>query len=266
MKALKALDDSLDEQATLEGFAGKLEQLRDILIKAPRQLLLIGESEQHKVISQHLQQRWAGHDAGSAAGLFIPPSASGQLQQGWATSTQVNFCARAYPGVCVEHDDAPALMVLGGFLRNNYLHRTIREQGGAYGGGASFDPDSGSMRFYSYRDPRLTETLADFDNSVKWLLENTHKWRLVEEAILGVISSIDKPGSPAGEAKKTFHGILHGRTPEQRRRFRARILEVRENDLKRVAETYLKPELASTAVISDPGTLEQQQGLELIKL
>jgi hypothetical protein len=159
-------------------------------------------------------------------------------------------------------------MVLAGFLRNNYLHRAIREQGGAYGGGASFEPDSGAFRFYSYRDPRLTETLADFDNAIEWLLGKEHEWRLVEEAILGIISSIDKPGSPAGEAKKTFHGNLHGRTPEQRRRFRARILDVREADLKRVAETWLKPERASIAVISDPATLGRHAdlGLEIIKL
>lgn len=54
--------------------------------------------------------------------------------------------------------------------------------------------------------------------------------------------------------------------PEQRRRFRARILEVRESDLKRIAETYLRPALASSAVISDAGTLEKQEGLESIKL
>lgn len=266
IKQLKALDDSLDDAAALQAFAAKLERLRDALLQAPRQMLMIGEAEQRDAITRHLQQRWQGHTADATSGLYLPAAASGQLQQGWATSTQVNFCAKAYPGVCIEHSDAPALMVLGGFLRNNYLHRTIREQGGAYGGGASYDTDSGAFRFYSYRDPRLEETLADFDNSVTWLLENNHEWRLVEEAILGVISSIDKPGSPAGEAKKSFYASLHGRTPEQRRRFRARILEVTESDLKRVAETYLKPELASTAVISDAGTLAGQQGLEIIKL
>ena len=266
IKQLKALDDSLDDSEALSAFAAKLERLRDTLLQAPRQMLLIGEAEQREGITSHLQQRWQGHSVDASSGLYLPAAASGQLQQGWATSTQVNFCAKAYPGVCIEHNDAPALMVLGGFLRNNYLHRTIREQGGAYGGGASYDTDSGAFRFYSYRDPRLDETLADFDNSVSWLLENDHEWRLVEEAILGVISSIDKPGSPAGEAKKSFYATLHGRTPEQRRRFRARILEVKESDLKRVAETYLKTELASTAVISDSGTLEGKQGLEIIKL
>ncbi|MEN8168796.1 MAG: insulinase family protein [Pseudomonadota bacterium] len=266
VKALKVLDDGLDENTALEAFAAKLELLRTALLQAPRQMLLIGEAEQREGITRHLQQRWQGYTTDTTTGLYLPAAASGQLQQGWATSTQVNFCARAYPGVCTEHADAPALMVLSGFLRNNFLHRTIREQGGAYGGGASFDTDSGAFRFYSYRDPRLEETLADFDHSIEWLLENNHEWRLVEEAILGVISSIDKPGSPAGEAKKSFHAALHGRSPEQRRHFRARILEVKESDLKRVAETYLKPGLASTAVISDPATLEKQQGLDIIKL
>ena len=51
----------------------------------------------------------------------------------------------------------------------------------------------------------IEETLDDFDNAVRWLLDGKHEWRLVEEAILGVISSIDKPGSPAGEAKDAFY-------------------------------------------------------------
>ena len=56
------------------------------------------------------------------------------------------------------------------FLRNGCLHKLIREQGGAYGGGASFDAAGRSFRFYSYRDPRLAETLADFDQGIEWML------------------------------------------------------------------------------------------------
>ncbi len=267
IKALKALDDSLDDQGNLQAFAAKLEQIRSILLNAPRQLLLIGEEAEQRDVTRTIEQLWQEGSV-NAGERFHAAASNGQLQQAWSTSTQVNFCAKAFPTVAPEHADAPALMVLAGFLRNNFLHRAIREQGGAYGGGASYDSNSGAFRFFSYRDPRLTDTLADFDKSVEWLLENDHEWRLVEEAILGVISSIDKPGSPAGEAKKTFHGNLHGRTPEQRRRFRARILEVRQADLKRVAETWLKPENASIAVISDPATLAKNEGLglEIVKL
>ena len=58
-----------------------------------------------------------------------------------------------------------ALMILGGFLRNGFLHRAIREQGGAYGGGAGYDSNACAFRFFSYRDPRLAETFADFKKS-----------------------------------------------------------------------------------------------------
>ena len=156
----------------------------------------------------------------------------------------------------VQHPDAAALTVLGGFLRNGYLHRAIREQGGAYGGGASQDSGIAAFRFYSYRDPRLLETLQDFDASVMWLLETAHERQPLEEAILGVIGSLDRPSSPAGEAKRHFHDRLFGRTHEQREQFRQRILAVTLDDLRRVAETYLRPELASTAVISNSSQLQ----------
>ena len=98
-----------------------------------------------------------------------------QRQEVWVTNTQVNFCARAYPTVPSGHPDAPILSVLGAFLRNGFLHRSIREQGGAYGGGASHDPNIAAFRFFSYRDPRLADTLADFDASLHWLMETDHE-------------------------------------------------------------------------------------------
>ncbi len=263
IKALKALDDSLEAEQVLERMAARLERLRDTLLKAPRQLLLIGEPEGREEFAATLGQRWGGASPSLTGRFAPPPVAAPVVQQAWTTNTQVNFCARSYPCVAAEHPDAPILMVLAGFLRNNFLHRAIREQGGAYGGGASFDPDSGAFRFYSYRDPRLAETLDDFDGAVRWLLDDTHESRLVEEAILGVVASIDKPGSPAGEAKKAFHAALHGRTPEQRRRFRARVLEVRLEDLRRVAQTYLQPGRGNTAVITSAAQLAKYPQLDL---
>lgn len=268
IKRLKALDDGLELETALGEYAERLEAIRQRLLAAPRQFLIVGEPEARASIEAAMATEWGRLAAVTSDTRFSPPPAIGRISQAWTTSTQVNFCAKAYPSVPAEHPDAPALMVLAGFLRNNFLHRAIREQGGAYGGGASFDADAGAFRFFSYRDPRLAETLADFDRAIDWLLSEKHEWRIVEEAILGVISAIDKPGSPAGEAKKAFHAALHGRTPEQRRRFRARVLEVRESDLKRVAETYLKAETASTAVITSGSILAKQPdlGLEVVNL
>ncbi|GAB4346136.1 MAG: insulinase family protein [Gammaproteobacteria bacterium] len=249
IRRLKRLDDSLDEQANLEAFAEKLERLRNMLQEAPRQFLVVSEEAQSEEIVEHLRQLWANRPAAAHTELFHPRHQPQRVASAWTTSTAVNFCGRAYRAVPPGHPDAAALTVLSAYLRNNYLHRAIREQGGAYGGGASYDGDSGSFRFFSYRDPRLKETLEDFDRSVEWLMSEKPEPRYLEEAILGTIARIDQPGSPAGEAKSAFHNTLHGRTPEQRRRFRQRVLQTTYADLQRVAETYLLQGEPHTAVI-----------------
>ncbi|MCF6236056.1 MAG: insulinase family protein [Gammaproteobacteria bacterium] len=269
IQSIKQLDDSLQDLNNVKAVADKFRQIHQAVLKAPRQFLMIAEKEHKASLRKDLDLCWSqSTESSNHFTAFTAPEIQIQKKELWVTSTQVNFCAKAYPTIPVDHPDAAPLTVLGGFLRNGYLHRAIREQGGAYGGGASHDADSGAFRFYSYRDPRLSETLDDFDQSIQWLLDEEHEWRLVEEAILGVVSSIDKPASPAGEAKKAFHNELHGRTPEQRRRFRQRVLETTLDDLKRVTRTYLKPEKASVAVISNATTAEQNAhlGLKVIKL
>jgi hypothetical protein len=267
IRGLKTLDDGLEDPAVLKTLAEKMATLHAAIQASPGQFLLIGEAESLAELQSDCETLWPAQSDAGFQPITLPPRRQ-SVQELWTTSTSVNFCAKAFPTVPVEHPDAAALSVLGGFLRNGFLHRAIREQGGAYGGGASHDAESACFRFYSYRDPRLTETLADFDHSVEWLLSERHEWRQVEEAILGVISGLDKPSSPAGEAKDAFHNALYGRTPEQRQAYRQRILNVRLEDLQRVGKTYLRPEAASTAVISSPQqeVLADELGLVLQKL
>ena len=89
----------------------------------------------------------------------------------------------------------------------------------------------------------------------------------LEEAILSVVASLDKPGSPAGEAKQHFHECLFGRTAEHRKIFRAGIVNTQIDDMRRVADTYLRGDLASTAVVTHvSGAAElAQRGIELTR-
>ncbi len=266
---VKQLDERLKAPAELEKFAQQLEKLRTILQDAPRQFLLISEAQQQADMEADLQQRWARQTPPQHTGILQLPAVATTVRQGWSTSTQVCFNAKAYPTVPYQHPDAPVLMVLGEFLHNGYLHRAIREKGGAYGSNAGYDSNTGAFRFFSYRDPRLQETLEDFDNSLDWLQNHKHQARNLEEAVLSVVARIDRPGSPAGEAKSAFFSHLHGRTPEQRRRFRSAILKTSVADLQRVGQTYLQADKANIAVISDVKRLEavaESLGLELLKL
>ena len=264
IQRLKQVDDSLSDASALQQLADQFKAIHEKIISAPRQYLSVAEKDQQKLIEEDIKQYWSGKGNKSIQG-FTQPEVKKQIKQAWITSTQVNFCAKAFPTVPVSHPDAAALTVLGGFLRNGFLHRVIREQGGAYGGGASHEPGNACFKFFSYRDPRLAETLDDFDKSVEWLINEEHTDLQVEESILGVIGSMDKPGSPAGEAKQAFHNELYGRTPEQRQLFRERVLKVTVADLKRVGETYLKKEQASVAVVTNPVNEElvKTLGLEI---
>jgi len=256
IQSIKQLDSALQDDKALADFAAKFQTLHQLVLDSHKQLLLVAESERLAECQSTLGTLWEKDANAASAGLALPELRDTQKQL-WIANTQVNFCAKAYPTVTVEHQDAAALTVLGGFLRNGFLHRAIREQGGAYGGGASQDSNIAAFRFYSYRDPRLEETLSDFDAAIEWMQNNEHDPEQLEQAILGVISGLDKPSSPAGEAKQAFHNQLFDRSPAQRRAFRQRVLAVTLDDLKRVSATYLQPERASMAVITSPATAEQ---------
>ena len=257
VKRIKALDETLNDTAGLEALTDKLQTLMTALRESPRRLLLIGEASEGANLAGVFDSEWGQLSQAKLTSNFVCPTPAGYQSVGWSANTQVSFNAKAYRAVPQGHADAAALTVLGTFLRNGYLHRAIREQGGAYGGGAGYDSDSASFRFFSYRDPRLDETLADFDASVSWLLDTTHEPRTLEEAVLGVVGGIDRPGSPAGEAAKAYFGSLHGRTPAHRREFRERVLDVSMDDLKRVADTYLHHQQASVAVLSSADRLDR---------
>lgn len=268
VRRIKHLDEALASEKKLKLFAGQLAQIREIIACSPRELVLVAEEQYLPAMQQsllsHLEAR-EGLMSNHEQVVFRPTADKEPIKQGWLISTQINFCSQAYPAVPLDHEDAAAFTVLGGYMRNNFLHTAIREKGGAYGGGTIYDSDSATFRFYSYRDPRLEGTLEDYQASLQWMLEDNggHEPRLLEEAILGVIATLDRPRSPAGEALAAFYFERNGRTIKLRRRFREQVLRVRLEDLQRVVHRYLTPEQANTAVITDPGKAQDLRALGL---
>ena len=267
IRALRQLDKGIDDKKALQQLLEALAALHQKILQQHREWVVISEPSCVETYATGLQNS-AKFQGDASAPLRMQPMHPRAADQLWLAGTQVNFCARAYPTVTTDHPDAPALTALGGLLRNLYLHPAIRERGGAYGGGASQDNNNGVFRFFSYRDPRLSDTLDDFDRAVEIICNDAVESRFVEEALLGVISSLDKPGSPAGEARSAFSGALFGRTQDVRDRFRQRLLAVDLPELREVAGRYLIRERASTAVVSNSNHQDQADklGLEICKL
>jgi Zn-dependent M16 (insulinase) family peptidase len=179
---------------------------------------------------------------------------------GWITGAQVCYCAEAFPTVDSFHEDAPALSVLGAVLRNGYLHSAIREKGGAYGAGAMQDSNNKIFKFFSYRDPKCTETFNEFMKSREWSLKGISQDQL-DEGILGVISSIDKPLSPYGEAMSDFANNLDKKDISQRLKFRSMVKECSLDDLANVSRKYLFNE-SKKAVIAGKNYSDEMKSLD----
>lgn len=258
-----------NDEVAYDEFIEELKSIHRGLMLAPKQFLLVCEEHHSERLVEEVQIVWDKLSVDQApVYLSKVEQDDSHADQAWLIQANVQFCASAYQAVEVSHPDAAPLMVLAGYLRNGFLHSAIREKGGAYGGGASYDGNACAFRFYSYRDPRLAETFQDFEASLDWLLNKEQHAYQLEEAILGLVSSMDKPGSPAGEAITACYALLHGRTPAFRKQLRERLLNVTIDDLKRVTQTYLveqKPVKAVVAPVAKKELLEQL-GFEIKKV
>lgn len=253
--ALNWLNDLVNriekDDTAYNALIAELQAIHRLLLQAPKQFLLVCEEPQSDRLIEEIQNVWDKLVVDSEPVQLTPVAfVDSNKDEAWLIQANVQFCASAYAAVEVSHPDAAPLMVLAAYLRNGFLHSAIREKGGAYGGGASYDGNACSFRFYSYRDPRLAETFKDFDASIEWLLKTEHQSHQLEEAILGLIASMDKPGSPAGEAITACYALLHARTPAIRKQLRTRLLNVTLDDLKRVTQQYLVQQKAVKAVVA----------------
>lgn len=253
--AMQAQDDAVrDSDAAADALLERFARLHAKLVQAPVDILLVGEDDALAQALDTLRGLPRAPVAESSTLLTTLPPAPAARGGAWFANSDVNFCAKAYAAVPQGAPEAPALSVLARLLTDGFLHPAVRERGGAYGGGASFDSDSGAFSFYSYRDPRLLDTLADFDRALDWLSSPAAAdARLLEEAILGVIRGLDKPRSPAGAAVHAFYSELHGRTPAFRTRFRQQVLATTLGDLRAAAARYLLPAQAAIGVVTHAG-------------
>lgn len=170
----------------------------------------------------------------------------------------VAFNVRIFRTVRYTHPDAPALLVLANYVRDTFMHRELREKGGAYGGYAQAGTASGVFYFGSYRDPNVVRTYDVFDRAIAWITESPIDPEQLKEAILGACGDVDPLESPDIKGRREATNRATGFTRELRERFKKRLLEVTPDDLRRVARTHLMQGSAQTTV-AGPELIERAQ-------
>jgi len=180
-------------------------------------------------------------------------------KEGWSASTSVSFVAAALKTATLGHPDAPALAVIAKMMRSLYLHREIREKGGAYGGFSTYSPETGMFCLASYRDPHISRTLTTFAGAREFIISGDYSNEDVKEAVLQVCSEIDSPDSPGMSAQKAFYRDIIGLTDEARKKHKEQLLNVTPETIKTTAEKYFSSGMSeqATAVISSEEKLKK---------
>ncbi|MCF8111635.1 MAG: insulinase family protein [Desulfobacteraceae bacterium] len=252
LKKIKELTENLD-QKRLEHIASDLDRIAETVFRQNNiRAALIGQQEEidtAAVYAESLMSRILPAESGCG---FDPPEISfqpkGLGREGWATSTAVSFVARIVETNRLDHEDAPVLEVISKLLKSMFLHREIREKGGAYGGFSVYQRENGLFCFASYRDPQIVNTLRVYEASAEFLNSGDYDTEDVKEAILQACSEIDRPDPPGPAATKAFYRKLIGLSDELRRKFKKRLLEVTLEQVRAAAAKYFSSSGQNSAV------------------
>ena len=157
--------------------------------------------------------------AGSSEHLLAVP-APVVRNEAFIVPTDVCYAAQGFDR---RADGAPytgAWQVAARALSYDFLWNEVRVKGGAYGAGFGATR-TGNLRFYSYRDPHLDETLARFAASAAWLEAFDPKPEAMEGYVVSTVAGFDAPLKARALARRQDGDYFGGRTPEARLETRA---------------------------------------------
>ena len=129
------------------------------------------------------------------------------------------------------YDYNGSLLVLKTILGYDYLWNRVRVKGGAYGCMSTI-ARTGNMAFVSYRDPNLTETLKAFNEAPDFIKSFDVSDREMTKYIIGTISNLDMPLTPASKGEKALGMYMRGITKEDRQRERDEVLDTNVETIK----------------------------------
>lgn len=167
---------------------------------------------------------------------------------GIVTAGKVQYVAQG--GNFIDHGfkHVGPMSVLETILRYEYLWIRIRVQGGAYGAFANFY-DDGNMIFCSYRDPNLLETLDVYKELPQYLRDFTLTDREMRKYIIGTMSSLDLPMTPALRGPRAMGMYFSGAKLEDKVEFRKQVIACKPEDIVALADV-VEPVLKDNHICS----------------
>ena len=143
--------------------------------------------------------------------------------EGFMTAGQVQYVCRAGNFSDKGLPYTGALKVLKVMMGYDYLWNQVRVKGGAYGCMCGFYKN-GDGYFVSYRDPNLQKTIEVYENAAQYIKNAKLDERMVTQFIIGAISELDTPMTPAAKGLYSMGGYLTGLSMERVQKEREELL------------------------------------------
>lgn len=149
----------------------------------------------------------------SASTLVVPKPLV--RNEAFIVPTDVCYAAQGFDRRAAGTPYSGTWQVAARALSYDYLWNEVRVKGGAYGAGFQA-ARTGAMRFYSYRDPHLDETLARFAGTPSWLESFSPAQDEMEGYIVSTVAGFDTPLKARALTRRQDSDFFGKRTRESR--------------------------------------------------
>jgi Zn-dependent M16 (insulinase) family peptidase len=269
---LANVTSGLPQLALLEGWladfdngnrevAEAIEAIRDFLLNRRRVTASVTASPSSTETIRARLDTWLGRmaDAPVMPGdTGFAPARPGAVE-GLAAALQIAHCAMVMPAPHLSHPDEPLLAVGAHLVAMDYLLPEIRLKGNAYGAGFTHQSLTGTFTLHSYRDPRLTETIAVFRRVADFVRQAVWSQGDIDRGIIGVAKRDEKPLRPSEATGVALQRHMIGESFERRCRRRRQLLEATPDNVRQALLQALEAGLpqAAICVMTNRSRLEQ---------
>ena len=231
-RLLERLESNLEEEKEL--LADKLKQLA-VCIFRPENLMVDYTADEKGY--EGLEEAVIGF----GRKLFTEPVKKERYQpvlekknEGYLTSAQVQYVCRAGNFIQKGLSYTGALKVLKVMMGYDYLWNRVRVKGGAYGCMCSFGR-TGDSYFVSYRDPNLEKTVDVYEKAADYIEAFEADERTVTQYIIGAVSDLDMPMTPAAKGMYSMTGYMTNLPFERVQKERDELLAVTADTIRSLA-------------------------------
>lgn len=158
-----------------------------------------------------------------------------KVKEGYKTPGQVQYVCRAGNYKKAGLSYTGTLKVLKVMMGYDYLWSQVRVKGGAYGCMCAFGR-SGDCYFVSYRDPNLQNTVEVYEKAAEYVGAFEADERTLTQFIIGALSDLDTPMTPAMRGLFSLSGYMTDFTEEDLQKERDELLAVTPAELRKTAE------------------------------